>query len=457
MIYTVMDKKQVKREAAKSVDRLLNVFRREYWELAPFLDLLKPKEGKLIDAQTGKSMDFAFSTDGKYLYYNPEHIERYDNPSGKILLMSELLHTLHHCILGDPEKYRECRAKKLFDAYVDLRVEYLVKTFYIPRGWCEFSVENYIGEKSLPESFYRLRHHKSMCSQLRRNADVLHVDEHAFWEMQTDPKVWDKWRQLTAGDRKDIDKNEERRFHKAEGIAKQIYEQGREKKYGNWLGEREEEINAAKENNNCYTDVLKDFMKEETEREDPYSIDLMIYSYGMELYQDVALIEPAEDCVPVDIGKLAIAIDTSGSCGGFVASAFLRELSNLLRDICSAGTTGELLLYQCDCDIAKKERISDLDSLKDDIETMSFYGFGGTAFEPVFDDIRLNEEQVKGLFYLTDGYGSYPEYPPDYPVYFLVPYTGQRYDEDDSLREFIPDWIQVLPIKISVSEGEGWI
>jgi len=47
-------------------------------------------------------------------------------------------------------------------------------------------------------------------------------------------------------------------------------------------------------------------------------------------------------------------------------------------------------------------------------------GRGGTSFIPVFDDIEENMLSISCLVIHTDGWGDYPDSPPDYPVIWLV-------------------------------------
>ncbi len=447
MIHEMMSGPQKMKEAARIVKEMIVQFKREYWELAPFVELLTPKEGVVIDGRSGKPMEFKTSSDGEFLYYSVSHIMKLDSSGNrKHSFFQELMHTLLHCILGDPEYYQNSRAKKLFSAYADLRVLYFMDTFYGMRGVTFAGYQSYRSWGRLPESFILVRHNKRLCGSLRKEAGELEMDEHVFWEKQKDKRIWDRWKELAGGGDGDREEAAQRRFQNLKDLSEQIKDSKRARTYGSQEGEIEEEIKAAVKNDSDYREVLREFIKNnEKEMEDPESIDNMIYTYGLDLYGDVALIEPAENSIPVDNGMLAIAIDTSGSCAGEIASRFLREVSNLLRDICKAGTTGELVLYQCDCSIAKKEKISDISEIETDIEAMSFYGFGGTAFEPVFEDIKKNEEQVRGLFYLSDGWGSYPDEKPDYPVFFIVPKCD--YEQLGMSGIDVPDWIRFLPLE----------
>ena len=92
MNYMVMDKKEKKCQAKLRAMNAVAAFKREYWELVPYMELLTLKEGELLDASSGKKLDFAFSTDGEYLYYNVAHVLR----SNEDILANELLHVLYH-------------------------------------------------------------------------------------------------------------------------------------------------------------------------------------------------------------------------------------------------------------------------------------------------------------------------------------------------------------------------
>nr|MCR5106798.1 VWA-like domain-containing protein [Lachnospiraceae bacterium] len=218
--------------------------------------------------------------------------------------------------------------------------------------------------------------------------------------------------------------------------------------YGDEEGRGGQRGRAAEKNSNTYIDVLKEFINvKERFLEDPESIDRNMYEYGLEMYGNVALIEPEEINEENCFDTIAIAIDTSGSCGGYTVNSFLRETSNLLRDISYNSSKGRIILYQCDSCIQKKDMIEDTEGIEDKVEDIDLFGFGGTSFVPVFDDLERYEAEGRGkvdaLFYLTDGFGEYPTKAPGYKTFFILP--GEGYDLSDDL---IPDWIEGLRMKI---------
>ena len=58
-----------------------------------------------------------------------------------------------------------------------------------------------------------------------------------------------------------------------------------------------------------------------------------------------------------------------------------------------------------------------------DAMELDIYGGGGTSFDPIFDYIEKNNEDVGGLVYFTDGYGSVRDRSPSFPVLWVT--TGR--------------------------------
>ena len=63
-------------------------------------------------------------------------------------------------------------------------------------------------------------------------------------------------------------------------------------------------------------------------------------------------------------------------------------------------------------------------------------GGGGTGFDPIFNYIKKNNEDVGGLVYFTDGFGSVSDRSPNFPVLWIT--TGKApdvYGHHDHLRQ----------------------
>ena len=72
---------------------------------------------------------------------------------------------------------------------------------------------------------------------------------------------------------------------------------------------------------------------------------------------------------------------------------------------------------------------------------MELKGGGGTDFRPAFvyvDELRGSGEfkRLCGMLYFTDGYGTFPERPPDYKTAFVF------VEREDAVR--VPPWAMCI-------------
>lgn len=110
------------------------------------------------------------------------------------------------------------------------------------------------------------------------------------------------------------------------------------------------------------------------------------------------------------VGAIAMAIDTSGSTSD-VWGQFLDE-SQAVLDECQPE---KLTFLQCDCAIATRAEYQPGDTIPRLVG-----GGGGSDTSPVFDELAKDGELPLCCVYLTDGYISYPEEPPPYPVLWIM-------------------------------------
>ncbi|SCZ79691.1 vWA domain-containing protein [Acidaminobacter hydrogenoformans] len=156
--------------------------------------------------------------------------------------------------------------------------------------------------------------------------------------------------------------------------------------------------------------------------EDEY--DYIYYTYGLKLYEKVPLIEPLEYKETRRVREFVIAIDTSGSCSGSVVQAFLNKTYNLLKQSESFFSKINLHIIQCDDRLQKDSKITSQVEFDQFLKDLELLGEGGTDFRPVFryvdELIEAGEfENLKGLIYFTDGFGTYPKRRPVYDTAFV--------------------------------------
>ncbi len=193
-----------------------------------------------------------------------------------------------------------------------------------------------------------------------------------------------------------------------------------------------------------YQHFLKRFavLHEET-KIDPDSFDYAFYQYGLDLYGNIPLIEENEYRDAKKIRTLVIAIDTSASCQDNLVQRFLNETADILTRQESFFRRAEILVIECDDQVQQEVWLKDPQELKRYAEGFEVRGGFGTDFRPVFRRIRellkmgrLNN--LKGMMYFTDGFGTYPEKPVPWETAFVL------FRDDDCDTEHVPDWAYTL-------------
>ena len=201
-----------------------------------------------------------------------------------------------------------------------------------------------------------------------------------------------------------------------------------------------------------FTGVLRRYASlRENARDDPDSFQYGWYAYGLEHYGNVPLIEPLEYREEHRIDRLAIAIDTSGSCARGLTQRFLE----LTRDILA--TEGLffrrfcLHILQCDARVQRDDRIETLADFERYIRDLTVIGGGGTDFRPAFERVDAlvasgELRGLKGMLYFSDGRGIFPSAPPKYDVTFV--FLKYRYDAID-----VPAWVRTLVLDAPKPQG----
>jgi predicted metal-dependent peptidase len=110
-------------------------------------------------------------------------------------------------------------------------------------------------------------------------------------------------------------------------------------------------------------------------------------------------------------GFIGVGVDTSGSIGDKQVEAFLAEVSGILTEL----SPRCVFVVWCDAKVHRVDELTD----PSDVETVRCKGApggGGTDFRPVFDWFNEAGIELDAMVYLTDGYGTFQDSVPDYPV-----------------------------------------
>lgn len=195
-----------------------------------------------------------------------------------------------------------------------------------------------------------------------------------------------------------------------------------------------------------YTEFLKKFaVRGEVMKLDPDEFDYNFYTYGLQLYGNMPLIEPLEYREVKRIREFVIAIDTSGSTSGELVQTFVQKTYNILKSTESFFTRINLHIIQCDTVIQEDVKITTQAEFDDYLKRMKLHGLGGTDFRPVFGYVNAmvdngEFENLKGLIYFTDGYGVFPQKKPSYDTAFV--FIEESYNNYD-----VPSWAMKLVLR----------
>lgn len=372
-----------------------------------FLDVALSKLKTVCREQTG-----AHLFDGSTLYYDPAHLllQYQTAPHYAARLY---LHTLLHCIF-----YHGRTMDKMNRVYWDLATDIAVEHTIVDMGLhlTELPSDDLLQNRLAllrkqaggltAEKLYRhFRIEEPSEKAVQEWHRLCHYDEHIYWDRREELELSQaEWRRISERIKADL-KSFSRDRNNAESIEQNLKEATRER-YD-------------------YTDFLKKFMvMGETVQVNDDEFDYIYYTYGLQTYGNLPLVEPLEYKDSNKIRDFVIALDTSASCRGEIVQAFLQKTYNILQNGENFFTKINVHILQCDSEVRQDTKITGREAFDDFLAHGKLTGFGSTDFRPVFDYVeKLREKQefdnLKGLLYFTDGYGIYPERMPDYDVAFV--------------------------------------
>ena len=366
------------------------------------------------------------ATDGQTLFYDPIYVlkQYQENPK---LVPRIYLHVLLHCIFSHSFQYQKLEAQN-WDLATDIAVENVILDMGLAGVTLETDAEasgklKILREDVGPLTAERISRYFRLNPLTRETEAELTAlfqrDVHSLWKPAEQLEITkEQWKKISERVKADL-----KTFSKAKKGAETL----------------EKNLEETTRDRYDYSAILKRFtvMGEDiTVNDDEF--DYVYYTYGLEHYGNLPLIEPLEYKEINKVKEFVIAIDTSASCRGPIVRAFLRKTYSILKGSENFFHKINVHIIQCDNEVQSDTKITN----EEDFETFMKYGklngFGATDFRPVFEYVEKlqgqNEfENLKGLIYFTDGYGIYPERMPDYDVIFAF------LDEDEN-RAPVPPW-----------------
>lgn len=385
-----------------------------------------------------------FGTDGVGMYFHPQQLGGLYRQN-RILVNRGYLHMVFHCIFQHLWKIGYDR--QMWDLSCDIAVEHLIDANFHRSVRYSRSLlrrETYrkleLEKKTLhAERVYKiLQKWKLSEKEIAKLETEFYVDDHKYWPSQNpdqkqDPQLRQKWQEMNESMETDL-----------ETFSKEASEQN-----GDFL----EQIKIENREKQDYKEFLRKFsVYREEVGVDVDSFDYAFYSYGLQLYGNMPLIEPLETKEIKKIAEFVIVIDTSMSCSGALVRRFLEETYTILMEQNTFFQKVNIHIIQCDETVQSDVKINNQEELKNYMEKLDLYGEGGTDFRPAFAYVQqlLDKgefENLKGLLYFTDGYGVYPSKMPPYQTAFV--FMQEDYNEKD-----VPAWALKLIIEDALEQNE---
>ena len=383
----------------------------------------------------------SLTTDGHAIYYGPWYVlHRYQKEQS--VLTRDLFHSILHCVfrhnfIGETiDRYR-------WDLACDIAVENALSEFnasslhvmreaeqsgmiVLLKGEAEVMtaecIYKWLGDQGFPEE------------ELIDEREKFVADGHGVWYGESDPtakadpnidmkKVWE-----------DISRRMQTELETLQNDRDSALVQN---------------LRSLNRTRYSYTEFLRRFgVHGEVMHLSDEEFDNNYYTYGLELYGNVPLVEPLEYSEERRIREFVIAIDTSGSVRGEVVQAFMQHTHDILSQRENFFTKVNMHILQCDDAIRDDVHITCREDFDEYIRTMKILGLGKTDFRPVFryvDELIRKREltNLQGLLYFTDGEGIFPAEKPDYDTAFVLHHSG--YSEPE-----LPSWA----VHISLSEDD---
>ena len=376
-------------------------------------------------------------TDGQFLAYDPSFIlRRYKQE--KEVPVRDYLHVVFHCVFRHMYIH-SLIDQKCWDLACDIAVENMITELGLKSTAAVRERQQQAVIQKLREKYKTLtaeRLYRSLLDadipkdELKRMRELFKADDHSLWYLPPEEKMQISAQlQIAAGGSGDADSSDSAAASEAdwENVSQRMQQDIEmfSKQQGNTAGGLMQNLQSVNRERYDYSSFLIKFaVMGEVMKINDDEFDYVYYTYGLQLYDKMPLIEPLEYKDVKRIREFVIAIDTSGSVARETVQRFLQKTYNILQESESFFSKINVHIIQCDADIQEDKKITCREEFDEYLKTMKIHGLGGTDFRPVFsyvDELIHNKEfnNLKGLIYFTDGYGDFPAKKPDYETTFV--------------------------------------
>lgn len=422
------------------------------------------------------------ATDGVRLLYDPVYV-LHAYAKERTMPVRSYLHVVLHCVFQ--HFYVDLRIDQtIWNLACDMAVEAMITEMGLDCARVEWEqgqqealapIRKAVGQLTAEKLYHYLLRHRPDVDSLVQLSRLFWADEHEAWYIASVTDEWNEQGERASKEAGDSDKEgdveanhqfseDADRMAQAKRLLREQWEAVSQRlqvdleTFSKQTGDRAlglmQNLAAVNRETYDYARFLKKFAAlGEVMQVNDDEFDYIFYTYGLQLYQNIPLIEPLEYKEVKRVKEFVIAIDTSGSVSGELVQTFVQKTYNMLMQQESFFTKINLHILQCDAVIQEDVKITNQEEFARYLANMQLKGSGGTDFRPVFRhvDKMLRDQEftnLKGLLYFTDGQGVFPERQPAYQTAFV-------FIQDDYKEPEVPPWAIKLVLQRYELEADG--
>lgn len=384
------------------------------------------------------------ATDGQTVYYNALHVlqsyrAEHAGPA------RDYLHLVLHCVLRHMFSHKDAELE-LWDLACDIAVEHAItelglKAVSVEKERKQQEITGQIKKQTgmlTAEKIYRYLLNNPLTPDVYETwRELFYADEHKIWygtDILSLSGVEESWKEVSLRLQVDMETFARRQGDKAEAMMQSLREVNRE--------------------TYDYAGFLYQFAsKGEVMRTDPEEFDYIFYTYGMQLYDKMPLIEPVEYKPVKPVRQFVLCVDLAGLISVEQARTFLRKTWEVFQTAQKPGERNELHVLTANGAVVRHEKITSQDEFEAYLSALKIRRTGEADFRPAFlwtDEMVAKRElrNLKGIVYFTDAVGPFPGKKPNYDAVFV-------FVNDNYSKPSVPAWaIRLVLQKDELNEYE---
>lgn len=383
------------------------------------------------------------ATDGQFLYYDTLHILR-SYQAERAVPARDQLHLLLHCVFQHifPRKNLD---PSLWDLACDIAAEHAISGFSLLAVTAEREQKQQIITSRIQremgmltaEKIYRYFERKPYwLDEFEDIPSLFRADDHSLW-YQERPSLNENehfWRDVSRRMQVDMETFARKQADKAQAMMQNLREVNRE---------------------SCdYAGFIQKFASRgEVMKTNPDEFDYIFYTYGMNQYDNMPLIEPIEFKETKPVRDFVFAVDLCGLISTAHAKRFVQKAVEVFRRNERSGLKIRLHCLLCGGSELVYRPVSTEEDLEQFLSLLRLYYREQCDFRPAFlwTDEMLHRGQfrnLKGLLYFTDSTGPFPPAKPPYNAAAI--FVNDNYTTPD-----VPAWaVRLVVQKDELDEHE---